>query len=161
QLADLPARPTTVIYASGSGGTGAGLLLGSKLLDWSARDIRVTGICVCDNRQYFVDIIHRICSEFDQQFNTGADVSTEDIDIIDRYVGLGYGKSQPAELEVLRDLARREAIVLDPVYTGKAFYGLVEELRRDPTRFGQRVVFVHTGGIFGLFPAADKLAPLL
>ena len=83
------------------------------------------------------------------------------MEIIDGYVGLGYAKSRDEELAVMRDLARREAIILDPVYTGKAFFGIVEELRRDPTRFGERVVFLHTGGIFGLFPAAEQLSPLL
>jgi D-cysteine desulfhydrase len=42
-------------------------------------------------------------------------------------------------------------VVLDPVYTGKAFHGVVTELRKDPKRFGEAVVFVHTGGMFGLF----------
>ena len=51
--------------------------------------------------------------------------------------------------------------MLDPVYSGKAFHGLVSELARAPGRFGERVVFIHTGGIFGLFPAAAELARLL
>ena len=85
----------------------------------------------------------------------------QDLEIIDGYVGLGYAKSRDEELAVMRDLARREAIVLDPVYTGKAFFGIVEELRRNPTRFGERIVFVHTGGIFGLFPAAEQISALL
>jgi D-cysteine desulfhydrase len=69
--------------------------------------------------------------------------------------------SRPAELALLRDVARAEGVILDPVYTGKAFYGLTEELARDRRRFGERVVFLHSGGIFGLFPKADELAPLL
>lgn len=51
--------------------------------------------------------------------------------------------------------------MLDPVYTGKAFHGMLRELERDRARFAERVVFLHTGGIFGLFPAADQMAPLL
>ncbi|MCG8418752.1 MAG: D-cysteine desulfhydrase family protein [Proteobacteria bacterium] len=160
-LARLPAKPTTIVYAAGSGGTGAGLLVGSKLLGLDKKDIRMTGICVCDDRQYFVDTIHRICSDLDQQFGCNAGVEPTDIDIIDGYIGLGYAESQPAELEVLCDMVRREAIVLDPVYTGKAFYGLVKELESDSARFGQRVVFLHTGGIFGLFPLAEKLAQIV
>jgi D-cysteine desulfhydrase len=61
----------------------------------------------------------------------------------------------------VRDLCRRDGLVLDPVYTGKAFHGVVTELARDRARFGERIVFVHTGGVFGLFPAAAELAPLL
>jgi D-cysteine desulfhydrase len=62
--------------------------------------------------------------------------------------------SQPEELACLRFMAKREAIILDPVYTGKAFYGITQELARDAGCFGERVVFVHTGGIFGLFGSA-------
>lgn len=160
-LAALPARSTTIVYATGSGGTGAGLVLGGKLQGFADKNIRVAGINVCDDRDYFVSTIHRLCAELDARYGTLADVQQDEIDIIDGYVGRGYAKSQPAELELLRDMARREAIILDPVYTGKAFYGLCRELERDPGRFGERVVFVHTGGIFGLFPAAGELAPLL
>lgn len=160
-LAALPARPTTILYAAGSGGTGAGLIVGAKLHGLLDQGVRVAGVCVCDDRDYFVRTIHRITSELDDRFGVGARIRESDIDIIDGYVGLGYARSQPAELEVVRDLARCEAIILDPVYTGKAFYALVQELSRDPACFGERVVFIHTGGIFGLFPAAALLAPLL
>ena len=77
------------------------------------------------------------------------------------HVGRGYAKSRPEELITIRDLCRRDGLVLDPVYTGKAFHGVVTELARDRGRFGARVVFVHTGGVFGLFAAAAELAPLL
>lgn len=157
-LAELPARPTTLIYACGSGGTGAGLILGKKLF---GLDVRIAGINVCDDRDYFVKTITRICDDFEMRYQTGAAVREDDIDIVDGYVGLGYAKSRPEELENLRDLARRESIILDPVYTGKAYHGLVSELAKSPGCFGERVVFLHTGGIFGLFPFADTLAPLL
>ena len=160
-LAALPPRPTTIVYACGSGGTGAGLILGARLLDLAARGVRVAGVNVCDDRAYFTRVIGQICRDFAERWPLGVQIAAEDIDIVDGWVGLGYARSQPAELEVLRDLARREAIVLDPVYTGKAFYGVTRELARDGRRFGERLVFVHTGGVFGLFPAAAELAPLL
>lgn len=161
EIAAMPPMPTTVIHACGSGGTSAGLALGSVMTDFAAIQTRVACINVCDDRDYFVDIIDRICGEFRDRYGEGGGADAGAIEIIDGYVGRGYARSQPAELEVLHDLARREAIVLDPVYSGKAFYGLTRELARDPERFGKRVVFVHTGGLFGLFPVADELAPLL
>jgi D-cysteine desulfhydrase len=160
-LAALPPRPTTIVYACGSGGTGAGLILGAALLGLGARGIRVAGVNVCDDRAYFVRVIGQICRDFAARWSLPVRVSDDEIDIVDGWVGLGYARSQPAELEVLRDLARREAIILDPVYTGKAFYAVTRELARDPSRFGERLVFLHTGGIFGLFPAAAQLAPLV
>jgi D-cysteine desulfhydrase len=84
-----------------------------------------------------------------------------DIEIIDGYVGSGYGKAGSQELSLIREVARSEGILLDPVYTGKAFYGMSRELERNPKVFGDRIVFIHTGGIFGLFPMAEQMAPLL
>ena len=84
-----------------------------------------------------------------------------DIEIIDGYMGRGYALSRPEELSLIRDVARTEGIFLDPVYTGKAFFGMKQELSRDPHRFGERIIFVHTGGIFGLFTKADEIAPIL
>jgi D-cysteine desulfhydrase len=65
-------------------------------------------------------------------------------------------------LAAIRDAAHADGIVLDPVYTGKAFYGLTRELAAHPETFGAGdVVFIHTGGIFGLFPFAAELLPLV
>jgi D-cysteine desulfhydrase len=160
-LAGLPSRPTTIVYACGSGGTGAGLVLGAALHHLGAHSARVAGVNVCDDRDYFVRAIGAICAEFTARWPVGLTVRDSDIDIVDGHVGLGYARSRPEELATLRDVCRRDGLILDPVYTGKAFHGVVTELARDPRRFGERVVFVHTGGIFGLFPIADQLAPLL
>jgi D-cysteine desulfhydrase len=161
-LAALPPRPTTIVYACGSGGTGAGLVLGAALSGLTARGVRVAGVNVCDDRPYFVAAIRRICDELTRRWPLGVTITDDDIDIVDGHVGLGYARTRPEELATLRDVARRDGVVLDPVYTGKAFHGVVTELARDPARFGERVVFVHTGGIFGLFGAVGgEVAALL
>jgi D-cysteine desulfhydrase len=156
--AELPPGPATLVYAAGSGGTGAGLVLGVKLLrlPW-----RVVGVNVCDDREYFVRVIGEIVEAAIARFGLDVAFAREELEIVDGYVGAGYAKSRPAELATLRDVARAEGLILDPVYTGKAFHGLRSELARDPGAFGARVVFVHTGGVFGLFPKAGELAPLL
>jgi D-cysteine desulfhydrase len=64
-------------------------------------------------------------------------------------------------LALKNEVAQTERIFLDPVYTGKAFFEMVEELKRDSKCFGERIIFIHTGGIFGLFPKAEELEPLL
>jgi D-cysteine desulfhydrase len=149
---------TTIVYAAGSGGTGAGLVLGVKLLrlPW-----RVVGVNVCDDREYFVRVIGEIAEDAIARWQLPIDFSRDEVEIVDGYVGIGYAKSQAAELATIRDVARAEGIVLDPVYTGKAFHGLRNELQRDTRAFGERVVFIHTGGVFGLFPKAAEIAPLL
>jgi len=146
-----PDHPVTIVYACGSGGTGAGLVLGWKLLGLQALGIRVAGINVCDDKPYFVDAIGKICGDFEERWQLDARVTPDDIDIVDGHVGLGYAKSRPEELETIRDVCRTDGIVLDPVYTGKAFHGMLQELKKDPRRFGSAVAFLHTGGMFGLF----------
>ncbi|CAB1083817.1 pyridoxal phosphate-dependent deaminase, putative [Olavius algarvensis Delta 1 endosymbiont] len=149
----------TIISATASGGTTAGLILGAKIFDMNAR---IAGVNVCDDRDYFIDEIGTICENAIAEFHLDIDFARErDIDIIDGYVGHGYGLSRPVELALLKEVAQTEGIFLDPVYTGKAFFGIVEELKRDPKCFGERVIFIHTGGIFGLFPKAQELAELL
>ncbi len=156
-----PERPVTVVYACGSGGTGAGLILGAKLLRLADRGIRVAGVNVCDDRAYFVAAIGAICAEAEERWQLGANVTEADIDLVDGHVGLGYAKSRPEELATMRDLCRSDGVVLDPVYTGKAFHGLVTELRADPNRFGSTVAFIHTGGMFGLFSSPETIAQVL
>ena len=150
-----PEQPVTVVYACGSGGTAAGLILGAKLLRLAERGIRLAGINVCDDRAYFLDVISRICADAEARWQLGAHVTEADIDIVDGHVGRGYARSRPEELATIRDVCRSDGIVLDPVYTGKAFHGMLAELAADPARFGSAVAFLHTGGLFGLFAPSD------
>ena len=70
----------------------------------------------------------------------------------------GRAEIRHEDFEMVLRLARLEGLVFDPVYTAKAFGGLLDALRRDPRRFGRRVCFVHTGGIFSVFPFRAELA---
>ncbi|HUJ58935.1 MAG TPA: D-cysteine desulfhydrase family protein [Kofleriaceae bacterium] len=156
-----PDHPVTIVYACGSGGTGAGLVLGGKLAGFAGRGIRIAGVNVCDDRAYFLETIGRICQDVIRDYQLPVTVAPDDIDIVDGHVGLGYAKSRPEELATIRDVCRSDGVVLDPVYTGKAFHGVMTELRRDPARFGAAVAFVHTGGMFGLFGAGVAMEPSL
>ncbi|MDQ3337883.1 MAG: D-cysteine desulfhydrase family protein [Myxococcota bacterium] len=156
-----PADPVTVVYACGSGGTGAGLIMGAKLFQLAERGIRVAGVNVCDDRPYFVNAIANICNEAETRWQLGLGITADDIDIVDGHVGAGYARSRPEELATIRDVCRSDGIVLDPVYTGKAFHGVVMELRKTPGRFGKAVAFVHTGGMFGLFADPAAIAQIL
>ena len=150
-----------MVYPAGSGGTGAGLILGAKMLKLASRGIRIAGINVCDDRAYFVDAIGKICADAETRWALGANVTAGEIDIVDGHVGLGYAKSRPEEIATIRDVCRSDGIVLDPVYTGKAFHGVLAELARDPARFGKAVAFIHTGGMFGLFASPETVAQVL
>jgi D-cysteine desulfhydrase len=148
----------TIIHAAGSGGTAAGLIVGSLLTGLNARIVSVN---VCDDRDYFLRAIGKICEDMIAAYRLDLDFSREkNISIIDGYVGRGYALSRPEELALIYDVARTEGIFLDPVYTGKAWFAMVQELKRDRHCFGDRVIFLHTGGIFGLFPKADEIAQI-
>ena len=157
-LDDDPATPTTVICACGSGGTTAGMALGARMVE---NPLRVVGVNVCDDRDYFKAVINRICREFNDTWPAARSAGIPPYEILDGYVGRGYALSRPEELAAIRDLARLEGVVLDPVYTGKAYFGMLTELTKDPKVFGDRIVFVHTGGLFGLFPIAQQFAKLI
>ena len=70
-------------------------------------------------------------------------------DVLESYRGPAYGVAEPSTWAAIRRMARREGLLLDPVYTGKAFDGMLQEIAAG--RVGGRVLFWHTGGAFGLF----------
>ncbi|MBQ6310563.1 MAG: D-cysteine desulfhydrase family protein [Bacteroidales bacterium] len=155
----------TIVVATGSGGTIAGLHLANELGHLGKRCI---GMAVCDNVEYFTDIADRISNEakhllkefLDTKDYSDTAVLRSNIEINDKYVGIGYALSRPEELEFIRKIARLESLILDPVYTGKAMYGLWNELQKDAdqeTRINpdDNILFIHTGGLFGLFPISE------
>ena len=129
----------------------------------AGRAARAVGFAVCDDRAYFQSQIADIVAQRQPPLGSGGiELAPEQIAIIDSYIGPGYGQTTPEMLAAIRDVARADGIVLDPVYTGKAFFGLTRELAARPEAFGAGdVVFLHTGGIFGLFPFADGLRRLV
>lgn len=141
-----------IVIAVGSGGTHAGLLLGSKLLNHKCE---IYGINVCDDEDYFKDRIYHILNESMDYLNVNLSFSKEEINIIDGYVGRGYALSSPENLEFILHLAKLEGVILDPVYTGKAMYGLAEEIKKGTFNKEENILFIHTGGLFGLYPQRD------
>jgi D-cysteine desulfhydrase len=138
-----------IVVAIGSGGTYAGLFLAAKLL---GVDKTIYGFNVCDDSEYFRKAITGILEDSQQYLQTSISFSPDEINIVDGYVGRGYALGRPEERQLIRELATLEGVVLDPVYTGKAFYGLTEEIKRGRFREHQNILFIHTGGLFGLFP---------
>jgi D-cysteine desulfhydrase len=141
--------PSHVVCATGSGGTQAGLTLGAYLHGW---DSQVLGIAVCDDEDYFQNKVRADMRAWKRGYDRHEDVEACEIHVHDGYIGPGYAKADPEVFETIGWLARTEGIVLDPVYTGKAFYGLVQEIKTGALAGARDVVFVHTGGVFGIFP---------
>jgi len=141
-----------IFIAVGSGGTHAGLLLGSKILKSRAQ---IYGINVCDDEEYFKNTIHEILIESNKYLDIDIHFDKSEINIIDGYVGLGYALSTPVELKFINELAKLEGVILDPVYTGKGMYGLTREIKKGRFNDFKNILFIHTGGLFGLFPQKD------
>jgi len=138
-----------LICAVGSGGTLAGMLLGKSL--YGLR-VQIHGINVCDDAPYFQNRVSNILRSARRKFGFQLNLQSHEISIIDGYVGKGYGLNRQEEIELIKHVAQREGVVLDPLYTGKAMFGLVDQIRQGRFKAGEKILFWHTGGIFGLFP---------
>ena len=149
---------TDIVMACGSGGTTAGIALGNHL---SGLRVRVTGYMVCDDEEYFENYLNGLFQELGA---TTERIGASAADLV-RFVqakGAGYALSRPEELQTLQRVAEATAIVLDPVYTGKAMHALLQEIYNDPEAWrGRKVLFVHTGGLLGLYDAVPQLQPLV
>lgn len=139
----------TIVATVGSGGTFAGLYLGNKI---TGSNKKIVGINITDTAEIFKD---RVCSILEEAKtyipHKDFEITKEDMCIIDGYVGDGYAISRTEELEFICDFAEAEGIILDPVYTGKAMRGLYSELKKGTLSDSNNILFIHTGGLFGLF----------
>jgi D-cysteine desulfhydrase len=149
-------KPKYIFTATGSGGTHAGLIAGNQLFKL---DTDVWGVCVCDDEETFRQKIRTDLSDWKQRYSLDYPVDQFPINLLDGYVAPGYAQAIPEVYKLISDLARCEGIVLDPVYTGKAFYALVDQIRQGHFCEASDIVFIHTGGIFGLFPQRQLLFP--
>ena len=140
-----------VVSASSSGSTQTGLTYA-----FYGTPTRVKGVA-CDPEPAMVDEFVALASGLDHLLGRSLQLAASDFDYDLRFVGPGYGVPSEASLAAIRDLARTEGILLDPIYTGKAFAGLVDSVRRG--ELGGRVLFWHTGGAPSLFclPEPDRL----
>ena len=137
-----------IITASGSGGTQAGLTLGTALHQLPAT---VWGVNVCDDEQYFLDKVAADAADWRRRYPQVPNVDAQPR-VLDGYVGQGYGIADTEVFDLIAQLSRLEGLVLDPVYTGKAFAGMLTEIAAGRFEGCTDIVFIHTGGIFGVFP---------
>ena len=147
----------TIVITAFSGGSQAGLLMGKQLAGLRAEIVSVAVAWeAAEVRRYVAGLIEQGARRYQLNVAPPAEVR-----VIDGYQGAGRARIADDTLGTVIGLARREGLLLDPVYTAKAFQGLLAELARDPRQFGRRVCFIHTGGIFSLFPFRDELSRLL
>lgn len=155
QAADRGVRIDAVVHATGSAGTQAGLIVG---FESAQSGVDVLGISVRHPRELQEEAIQVLvdatCAHVKLRHRIDASRVTANSD----YVGAGYGIETPGMIDAVRQTARLEGLLLDPVYSGKAMDGLFDLCRKGAFIKGQNVVFLHTGGQAGLFAYEPSFA---
>jgi D-cysteine desulfhydrase len=144
---DAPSSFDAVVHACGSGGTAAGVALGNERFGVAQR---VIAMAVCDDQAYFEKVTARVMAEACNLL--GRAVSPAALEIVDRFKGPAYGIASEEQKSFIVAVARRTGLILDPVYTGKALFGL----GRLPDK-PRRALFIHTGGLPGLLAQSADL----
>jgi D-cysteine desulfhydrase len=142
-----------LVVASGSAGTHAGIVAGVAALNWA---LPVTGISVRRATAEQEGNVHKLAVETAALMQTPAP-ARETVVVDDRWVGAGYSIPTREMVEAVRLAAALEGLLLDPVYTGKAFAGLIGRAREGAFGERRRILFVHTGGAPSLHAFAHAL----
>lgn len=142
--------PDNLFCALGSSGTFVGLKMGIEKENLSTKLHGINVIGPIETARNYVNQLVLACEK------ASMSVSLENSHIIDGYVGKGYAQAEDQDLLFYRELARTEGIVLDPCYTGKAFQGMLVEIAKNPAAFGEKILFLHSGGEFGNFAYAEQ-----
>jgi L-cysteate sulfo-lyase len=143
-----------VVHATGSAGTQAGLITGLRA---SGTDIPLLGIGVNAPQDIQEEKVFKLAVETADYVGSPDAVKREDIVANCDYVGEGYGIPTKEMNDAVMLLARLEGLLFDPVYSGKGLAGMLDLVGKGYFGDAQNIVFVHTGGIAGLFGYSDKL----
>ncbi len=142
----------TICIAEGSGGTYAGLYFANEILN---KGKKIVAFNIYDKNANVKDEIKNIINEGLKISSSNYNMNYDNILINSDYVGEGYGKCSPNNIDFIKDFAKKTGIILDPVYVGKAMYGLFCEIEKGNPIFSGNILIIHTGGLFGLFPQKE------
>jgi len=154
QANDQGLRIDRIVHATGSAGTQAGLLAGLCAMH---ADIPVLGIGVNAPKDVQEERVYQLACATAERIGAPGCVQREQVVANCDYVGAGYGVPTEGMKRALRELATREGLLFDPVYSGKALDGLLDLARRGEFAEGETILFLHTGGSVGLFGYGDSL----
>jgi len=143
-----------VVCACGTGGTQAGLILGAKLLDVTAK---ILGVNVFASKEDASRQIVQLVNGSAKLLDFDLSIVPEEVTVFDEYIKEGYGVLNNEVTEALKLVAETEGIFLDPVYTGKAMVMLIDLIKKGYFKKDDNVVFFHTGGLPALFLYRNKL----
>jgi L-cysteate sulfo-lyase len=143
-----------IVLATGSTGTQAGLVAGLHQLGYSGS---VMGISVRQPRDKQIKAVHGLCERTLEKLGVDDTIAINKIKVDDGFVGDGYGIPAESTLDAISIAARYEGLLLDPVYSGKGFAGLLSMARGDFFKPTDKVLFLHTGGSSALFAYEETL----
>ncbi len=142
------------MYVSAAGATGAGMALGKAVLGWPGK---VRLICPINWPWSIPDDLAAVANQTAELLGLPHRLTGADIDVRTDYIGPGYGVVTGASREAMDLVAKTEGILLDPVYTGKAMAGLIDDVRQGRLHKDETAVFIHTGGTPAVFAYRDEL----
>ncbi len=137
-----------IVVACGSAGTYSGLLFG---LRGNNCNLPITGISVLNSKEVLQRRIAEIIENIADYLRVNVPIPQEAVSLFDEYLGEGYTVPTAGMIEAVRLVARTEGILLDPTYTGKAMAGLIDLTRKGYFKKSDNVLFLHTGGLPGLY----------
>lgn len=143
-----------IVVTVGSAGTYAGLLLGKEAYGYKGD---VFGINIAADHDYFFQRTAEVIEESNAYLDKPVSVPKEWIKIIDGYQGDGYALNRPEDFKFIEKIGALEGLLVDPVYTGKALKGLVSECEKGKFDAYKKILFIHTGGIYGLLAKASEM----
>lgn len=136
--------------AAGSGGTAAGLYIGACRKNLP---IQINAVSVLYSEEILTAKIGSLLKGYGEMYGVLPSTSSQ-LNIIGGYSSEGYKKITPEKVAVLRDFARTTGIILDPIYTGKAFFAFMDTIKNGGETDG--TMFLHTGGLFGVFDKTSE-----
>jgi len=140
-----------IVIAAGSGGTAAGLLTGISLLKLN---MNIFAVNVLYNKDVIKTKILQLAKGCVLDYNLPCQVDENNLKIIDGYSKEGYKNITKNKLSLIKKFALQSGIILDPAYTGKAFAAYYDKFLLKNK--GMKNIFVHTGGLFGVFGKKEK-----
>lgn len=153
QSNDLDIDFAEVVVPNGSSGTQAGLVAGYRALGLDATRVRSHSV-LAPAANAISTTVERANAAL-TLLGFEASLSSNDVNLSGDQLGPGYGISTSAMVEAVRLMASREGLLLDPVYGGKAFAGLLADISAGRYAAGANVLFIMTGGVPGLYACAS------
>ncbi|MCL2619070.1 MAG: D-cysteine desulfhydrase [Defluviitaleaceae bacterium] len=156
QLFEMDLKIDNIVLTSGSTGTHAGMLTGMFGVNGQ---IPITGIGINRRNDRQIPAVFDLVSRTSAKLGLANPPKLEDVTVFEDYIGDGYSRPTPGMVEAVKTFATTEAILLDPVYTGKTADGLISLVKKGYFKDSENILFLHTGGSPALYHYKADILP--